>query len=135
MSRYVLDTSAYSYFQRGDPQVVNLIDSAIWLGLPSIVLGELEVGFLFGMPERLDSNRSILRDFMENSVVEELGVDHEGGRIYAEMLVHLRSTGARVPTNDIWIAATAVRHGVSVLTYDKHFTAIQRVGSVVLAVP
>ena len=38
MSRYVVDTSAYSNFKRGDPQVVDLIDSADWIGMPSIVL-------------------------------------------------------------------------------------------------
>ncbi len=41
MSRFCLDTSAYSNFKRGDPAVVQLIDSADWLGMPSIVLGEL----------------------------------------------------------------------------------------------
>ncbi|HEY3567135.1 MAG TPA: hypothetical protein VGP73_04305 [Thermoanaerobaculia bacterium] len=46
MSRYCLDTSAYSHFKRGDPAVVDLIDRADWLGLPSIALGELWIGFL-----------------------------------------------------------------------------------------
>jgi predicted nucleic acid-binding protein len=36
------------------------------------------------------------------------------------------------PTNDIWIAATAVRAGAPVLTYDPHFKSIARVGSSVL---
>ena len=135
MSRYVLDTSAYSHFQRGEPQVVDLIDGADWLGLPSIVLGELEVGFLLGMPERLEANRSVLREFMANPVVEELGLDHEVSLIWAEILVVLRTAGIKVPTNDIWIAAIAARHGVSVLTYDHHFRAIQRTGSIILDSP
>ena len=135
MSRYVLDTSAYSHFQRGEPQVVDLIDGADWLGLPSIVLGELEVGFLLGMPQRLESNRSVLREFLDDPVVEELGLDHEVSLIYTEILVALRTAGTKVPTNDIWIAAIGARHGVSVLTYDNHFRAIQRVGSIILDSP
>ncbi len=135
MSRYVVDTSAYSYFNRGDRQVVNLIDSALWLGLPSVVLGELEVGFLLGMPERLESNRETLREFLDNPVVDELGLDHDVSRAYAEIVVALRQTGVKLPTNDIWIAAVAARHGATVLTYDTHFRAIDRVGSKILAPP
>ncbi len=135
MSRYVVDTSAYSHFHRGDRQVVNLMDSALWLGMPSIVLGELEVGFLLGMPDRLESNREALREFLDNPVVDELGLDHEVGRAFAEIVVALRRDGVKLPTNDIWIAATAARHGATVLTYDTHFRAIDRVGSMILAPP
>ena len=46
MSRYCLDTSAYSHFQRGEPQVVEEMDRAVWLGMPVVVLGELWAGFL-----------------------------------------------------------------------------------------
>ncbi len=135
MSRYVVDTSAYSHFNRGDRRVVSLIDSALWLGLPSIVVGELEVGFLLGMPERLESNREALREFLDNPVVEELGLDHEVSRAYAEIVVALRQAGVQLPTNDIWIAAVAARHGATVLTYDTHFRAIDRIGSMILAPP
>lgn len=135
MSRYVVDTSAYSHFNRGDRQVVNLVDSALWLGMPSIVLGELEVGFLLGMPERLESNREALLEFLDNPVVDELGLDYEVSRAYAQIVVSLRQAGVKIPTNDIWIAAIAARHGATVLTYDTHFRAIDRVGSRILAPP
>ncbi len=132
MSRYVLDTSAYSNFQRGDPQVIELIDSADWLGVPWIVLGELELGFLLSMAQRSDSNRSTLREFLAHPIVETLGLDESTSRIYAEIVAALRQAGRPLPTNDIWIAAIAARQGISVLTYDRHFAAIQRVGSVIL---
>ncbi len=135
MSRYVLDTSAYSHFKRGDHQVIDLVDSADWLGMTPMVLGELEVGFLLGMPRLLEANRAALRDFLDNPVVEQLGLDFEVSRIYAEILVALRRAGAKLPANDIWIAAIATRHGGSVLTYDRHFDAIQRVGSIILTLP
>ncbi len=135
MSRYVLDTSAYSHFKRGDPQAVDLIDSADWLGMPSVVLGELEIGFLLGLPRLLDANRVALREFLDNPVVEQLGLDFEVSRIYAEIVVELRRKGVKLPTNDVWIAAIAASSGVSVLTYDNHFHAVQRVGSVVLTPP
>jgi len=37
-----------------------------------------------------------------------------------------------VPANDVWVAATAAAAGAVVLTYDQHFRAIGRVGSIVL---
>jgi predicted nucleic acid-binding protein len=130
MSRLCLDTSAYSHFKRGDPSVVELLDSAEWIGMPAIVLGELRVGFLLG--SRATANESELREFLAVPVVEIVGVDAEVSRHYAEIVVDLRRAGTPISTNDIWIAATAAREGALVVSYDNHFRAISRVGSVIL---
>jgi len=130
LSRYCLDTSAYSHFKRGDTAVVGVIDSADWIGVPTVVIGELWIGFLAG--RRRDRNASELGEFLSHNVVEELIVDQEVAFIYAEIVTALKSAGTPLPTNDIWIAACAARHGATVLTYDDHFSQIQRVGSVVL---
>lgn len=130
MNRFCLDTSAYSRFKRGDPPVVDLIDTAEWIGVPSIVLGELWVGFLLG--DRVEANRAELQTFLAHPVVQEIVVDGDVGRIYGEIVVALREAGTPLPTNDIWVAAAAARVGATVLTYDRHFGAIQRVGSMIL---
>ena len=131
MSRYCLDTSAYSHFRRGDPAVVGLIDSAEWIGLPTIVMGELRTGFLLG--RRPADNEAELREFLESPVVSELPAEGEVSRHFAEIVVELRRNGTPLPTNDVWIAATAARHGSLILTYDGHFERIARVGSIILA--
>ena len=133
MSRYCLDTSAYSNFKRGDLRVVNLLDSADWLGISSIVLGELWTGFILG--NRLEKNEAELREFLDNPVVERLSIDPEVARLYGEIVVDLRRAATPIPTNDIWIAAAAARAGATVLTYDPHFGRISRVGSLVLPKP
>jgi tRNA(fMet)-specific endonuclease VapC len=130
LSRYCLDTSAYSQFKRGDAQVTDLIDGADWIGVPVIVLGELWTGLLLG--GRLERNRKELGEFLANPVTEELSVDGEVAHIYGEIVAALRRNGTPLPTNDIWIAATAARAGAAVLTYDPHFRAIERIGCVVL---
>ena len=33
----------------------------------------------------------------------------------------LRKKGRPVPTNDLWIAASALQHGYAVFSFDKHF--------------
>jgi tRNA(fMet)-specific endonuclease VapC len=130
MSRFCLDTSAYSHFRRGDADVMELLDIAEWIGLPAIVLGELRTGFLLGT--RAQENEAALQQLLEHPVVEELPVEGEVSRHFAEIVVDLRRAGTPLPTNDLWIAATAARHGALVLTYDGHFEKIARVGAVVL---
>ena len=131
MSRYCLDTSAYSHFKRGEERVVDLLESADWIGVPSIVIGELWMGFLVG--GRTDRNVAELREFLDNTVVHELVVDVDVARVYAEIAVALRRAGTPIPTNDIWIAATAANVGAIVLTHDGHFDQISRVGSMILS--
>ena len=130
MSRFCLDTSAYSHLKRGDRRVIDLLDSAEWIGMPTIVLGELRVGFLLGA--RPEKNEAELRDFLAAPMVEVVGVDAEVSRHYAAIYVDLRRAGTPITTNDIWIAAAAAREGAMVVSYDDHFRAISRVGSVIL---
>jgi tRNA(fMet)-specific endonuclease VapC len=129
MSRYCLDTSAYSNFKRGDSPIVDIVDSAEWLGLPSVVVGELYTGFL--LSDRLERHLTELAQFFENPVVHEIVLDRNVAGIYAEIVVSLRRAGTPLPTNDIWVAAAAAHCGATVLTYDDHFNSIQRVGAVV----
>lgn len=130
MTRICLDTSAYSNFQRGQSGAVDVIDTADWIGMPSTTLGELWSGFLRGA--RTKSNVSQLQDFLAHSAVEIVSVDDDVARIYGEIITDLHRSGKPLPTNDIWIAATAARAGAAVLTFDAHFRAIARVGSIVL---
>lgn len=133
MSRYCLDTSAYTHFKSGDAAVVELLDTADWVGVPSVVLGELWMGFLLG--GRLERNAADLREFLANAAVEEIAIEGNVARHYAEIAVALRKAGRPLPTNDVWIAAAAASAGATVITYDGHFADIQRVGSVVLPTP
>lgn len=130
MSRYCLDTSAYSQFMRGEPRVVEIIDQAEWIGVPAITLGELRTGFLLG--DRRVENDTELLEFLAHPVVNTVPVDGEVSRHFAEMVVDLRNAGTTLPTNDVWIAASSARAGALVLTYDRHFEKIVRVGSLIL---
>ena len=130
MSAYCLDTSAYSNFRRGNEEVAELLDRAELVGMPTVALGELRTAFLLGSRRR--RNEAELDAFLDHPVVEVLTVDSETSRQYAEMVADLRKAGTPIPTNDIWIAATAARNGATVLTCDDHFERIGRVGSVVI---
>jgi tRNA(fMet)-specific endonuclease VapC len=131
--RYCLDTSAYSHFKRGDPQVIDLIDRAEWLGIPVIVLGELAVGFRLG--GRREQNEAELARFVSHPAVDVLTIGDDVVSLYAGIVVDLKEAGTPLPANDIWIAAVATRHGATVLTYDGHFKSIARVSATILSSP
>ncbi len=108
------------------------LDQAEWVGVPTITLGELRTGFLLGAHVR--RNEADLQEFLAHPAVEVLAVDKEASEHYSAIMVDLRRAGTPLPTNDIWIAAVAARHGALVLTFDSHFASITRVGSLILEV-
>lgn len=130
MSRYCLDTVAYSHFKRGEAQVTRTLDSAEWIGVPAIVIGELCAGFAKG--SKLQKNLDELNEFLSLPVVEILPVDREVAEVFGEIIDDLRRKGRLLPVNDVWIAATCARAGATLLTWDAHFRSIPRVGTIVL---
>ncbi len=131
--RLCLDTSAYSHFKRGEAQVVDLIDRADWIGVPVVVLGELEAGFRQGRSAA--QNQTELQAFLASPLVDVLSVTEEIVSTYADIVLDLKKAGTPLPANVIWIAALAVRHGAPVLTYDAHFRSVARVGTTILTSP
>jgi len=73
----------------------------------AIVLGELQAGFLSGRHRQ--RNERQLETFRSSPRVRVADVDAETAGRYAVILNALRNAGTPVPTNDIWIAATAMR--------------------------
>lgn len=130
---YCLDTSAYSHFKRGDPRVAELLDGADWVGVPAVVPGELRTAFALGM--RTEANARELAESLRHPLVHVLDVDSDVASIYADIIVALKRAGTPPPTNDVWIAATAARYAAAVVSYDEHFRAVGRVGSIVFEAP
>jgi predicted nucleic acid-binding protein len=125
MSRILLDTSAYSAFMRGNPKIKSAIQRADEIYLNPIVLGELLAGFLRGNNER--KNREELQELLASPRAGTVSLDEETSERYAVILSDLRDKGTPVPTNDIWIAATAMQHGLKILTTDSHYEKISQV--------
>ena len=47
--------------------------------------------------------------------------DSESARFYAEISSQLHRQGRPIPTNDMWIAAQTLQHGLTLDTRDGHF--------------
>lgn len=123
--RLLLDTSAYSAFMRGHPEVKLALQRADSIFLNPVVLGELHSGFLCGT--RLRRNQEELGRLLASPRVGILEITKETAIRYAFILTTLRRAGTPVPTNDLWIAATAMEHGLSVLTLAAHYLRIPQV--------
>lgn len=123
MKSVLLDTNAYAAFKRGNQEAVQILRYAETIGISAIVLGELLSGFEAGSREA--NNRRELTEFLESSRVTVLSVDDETAEFYAHTFQVLKRKGRPIPSNDLWIAATALQYGFAVFTYDEHFSEIE----------
>ncbi len=128
MTRIALDTSAYSAFKRGHAEVTAAIRSTNELLLCTVVLGELLGGFAHG--SRDEENRHELAQFMRSPRVIVVPMLQETAERYAVIYARLRDAGTPIPTNDIWIAASAMEHGSALLTLDSDYL---RVGQILVS--
>lgn len=125
MSRLLLDTSAYAAFFGDQAGVKAAVQEASELFLSPIVLGELRSGFLKGA--RPAENERQLREFLASPRCSVPVIDDETAHRYAAIHAFLRRQGTPVSPNDLWIAASAAEHGLTVITLDGDFDRIPQV--------
>ncbi|MFQ5810117.1 MAG: PIN domain-containing protein, partial [Armatimonadota bacterium] len=51
-------------------------------------------------------------------------VTHSIAERYGVLVKQLKEQGTPIPTNDIWIAATALETGTRLVSYDAHFNNV-----------
>ncbi len=123
MRRILVDTNAYVAFKRNDPVALEVMRTSEYIGINTVVLGELYSGFKGGSRE--SRNRAELAQFLDSTRVETMVIDEETSEFYAKIFWDLKRKGNPVPGNDLWVAASAMRHGLALFTYDDHFRSIE----------
>lgn len=122
MNEMLIDTNIYSNAMRGEDSVVATLRRAPHIGVAAISIGELLSGFRGGSNE--PANRAQLAEFLDTPRVAIYGVTENTAEFYASILDGLRQSGTPIPTNDIWIAAVALEHGLRLFSMDHHFAAV-----------
>jgi predicted nucleic acid-binding protein len=122
MNKILIDTNVYSQALRGSPDVVSVLRSAVHIGISSISIGELLSGFKGGRREK--KNREELHLFLDSPRTCLYPVNEYTAEYYSSTLNQLKKQGTPIPTNDIWIASTALQHGLQLYTFDKHFSHV-----------
>jgi tRNA(fMet)-specific endonuclease VapC len=119
MNGILLDTSAYSELARGNNDILKEIQSAETIGVNPIILGELIAGFAKG--SRVQQKISSMDHFLSSPRCMVVPIIQETSFRYGKILNALQKAGTPIPTNDVWIAASAMEHGLIVVTTDAHF--------------
>lgn len=123
--RIALDTSAYSAFMRGHDALQTALQEVDEIVFNPVILGELRAGFRLGRHRR--KNEDELARFLASPRVRVVSIDEETAVRYAVILTALRGAGTPIPTNDVWIAASAMQHGLGVFTTDPHYEKVRQI--------
>lgn len=122
MRRVIIDTNIYVAFKKGERSVIEVFRNFDYIGLDITVIAELLSGFKCGLREK--ENRRELESFINNPRVRLINHDFETAEFYSSIYARLKEKGKPIPTNDIWIAATAMQHGIAVFSKDQHFDEV-----------
>lgn len=116
--RFLLDTNIVIALE-GDDAVLAHLDQAPEVFIPAVVLGELGAA-KSGRPS--ENTAKVERFAAGRSIIPcDLDVARECGRLKQR----LKQKGRPLPENDVWIAATAKRHGMVLVTRDRHFEEVE----------
>lgn len=116
----ILDTNALSAWAEGAPGCRSAFLAATRLVVPVVVLGE----YLFGI--RQSKYRQRYEAWLaENLPLAQLApIEARTSGIYADARLVLRTRGTPIPSNDLWIAATALEYQLPLLSNDRHFDLV-----------
>jgi predicted nucleic acid-binding protein len=129
--KLVLDTNIYCDYAEGLPHAVDILATrGDDIYLPSIVLGELTYGFLKGSLQQFNERK--LQEIINKLKIEIVDVNQNVSRKYAIIYLSLVKKGAKIPINDVWIAACCMEVGGTLVTRDRHFQHIEQIETLVL---
>jgi tRNA(fMet)-specific endonuclease VapC len=115
--KFLLDANVIIALLEGDDAVLSNLDQAPEVFIPAVALGEL----FFGAAKsgRPVENTDRVERFAAGRAI--VACDLEVAREYGRLKQDLKARGRPLPENDICIAAAAKRHGLVLVTRDRHF--------------
>lgn len=120
MTRGLVDTSVFIARESGRALDTGALPEEIAVSV--ITIGELRAGVLSATDVTIRDQR--LATLTEALAFDPLPVDGAVAQAWARLRVLLRDSRQRLPVNDSWIAATALAHGVPVITQDHDYVRV-----------
>lgn len=120
--RVALDTNRLTDLFQGDAVLADHLASCEEVWIPLFVLAEIKAGFYGGT--RQHRNEILLGKLLAKPTVAVLLPARETAENYARLFVQLKRAGTPIPDTDLWIAALALEHDLTLITRDRHFQQI-----------
>jgi len=113
----LLDTSVFIAAESGRAIATEALPETSAISV--VTLAELQAGVLVATTTSARARRLATLDAMAD--LEVLPIDEAGALAWACIRAALVEAGRRLNLNDAWIAATALAHGIPVVTQDDDF--------------
>lgn len=113
--------------QEGRPQVVARVmalPSEAQLCLSVVSQGELLAGLEWAQSMKRKQQLRALYEQVIHLAAEVVPITEKVAEQYGHIWAELRRRGRPIPTNDIWLAATAIAGEMILVTADQHFADI-----------
>jgi tRNA(fMet)-specific endonuclease VapC len=113
--RYVLDTNAIVALLQGDPDLVQVLQGAEWIGIS--VISQIEFLVFAGLAER---DRQLFQQFLTR--VNVIGLSKEDTKLIEQIIALRQQYRLRLP--DAIIGAIALHNSASLITADQAFSRV-----------
>ena len=143
MSGYLLDTNHCSFLLKGHPSLIRKMDDLGDAPAATCVIVEGELVFMAHKSDHPSANAQRVSQFLRG--IEVLPLDRDTADRYGELKAAVlerfgpREKARRKRTrlaelgfqeNDLWIAAVAQRHGLTLVTADSDFARLSRLSDI-----
>jgi tRNA(fMet)-specific endonuclease VapC len=127
---YLVDTTWIIEYLRGNQEVIQHLRSLRDEGLSIAIVSLAELYEGVFRSNNPSSNEAALKDFLTGVTI--LSIDEEVCIIFGREMARLRQRGMSVGDMDLLIAATALRHNLTLLTQDQDFQRVENLDTIFL---
>ena len=135
---YLLDTDSYTFLAEEDPNVmahIHTLSAQDQVHISFATVGEWEYGYYNTLNPQTRSKIRAIGDKAFDFLTSVIQSSQDINMIYGQIRADLRRAGTMIPLNDVWIAATALAIGATLVTHDGHFKHVANLAVVDWTVP
>ncbi len=119
-SSYLLDTSVLIPYIKKEAKLRQHLPDEGTLYASVVAIGEL----YYGAERSMNVSKELAEVHKLEQTLSILNIDLIVARTYSQLRQRQNKKGRVLPVNDLWIAATAICYGLTLVTRDEHFTWI-----------